>query len=120
MPEQKIAAPEKHTHGPWYWHIDKKNKEVYLRSSKMYVMGFCRYAMYGAQPIFLNELRLTQKAENFSAVVPGREHHADWYQTIDHPDARLIAAAPEMLEVITTVMRGPKNWNGCSTRPRSW
>jgi hypothetical protein len=35
--------------------------------------------------------------------IPGRDHHADWFQTIDHPDAHLIAAAPTMLEALELV-----------------
>ncbi len=30
----------------------------------------------------------------------GREHHKDWHQLLTHPDARLIAAAPELLEAL--------------------
>ena len=32
-------------------------------------------------------------AKNWAKVVPGREHHSDWFQSIGHPDAEFIAHA---------------------------
>lgn len=45
------------------------------------------------------------RADELSVVVPGREHHSDWFRDIDHPDARLIAAAPDMLEAIEETLQ---------------
>jgi hypothetical protein len=67
------------------------------------VMDFTRWGMSGAQARFItpNEvpgMMLLREAHAFAKVVPGREQHANWFQGIDHPDARLIAAAPDLLE----------------------
>lgn len=62
-----------------------------------HVMKFARYGMQGAQPVFRVDGRMT-KASEIAEPEPGREHHADWHRVINHPDARLIAAAPDLLE----------------------
>jgi len=36
------------------------------------------------------------------APFPGREHHQDWCSAVVHPDARLIAASPKMLQALKT------------------
>ncbi len=41
---------------------------------------------------------LMTKCIKWAKAVIGREHHAHWFKTLDHPDARLIAAAPELLD----------------------
>lgn len=37
---------------------------------------------------------------SFAAIIPGREHHQSWAREIDHPDARLIAASPDLLAAL--------------------
>lgn len=34
----------------------------------------------------------------------GREHHKSWHQLVTHPDARLIAAAPDLLEAAKNLL----------------
>jgi hypothetical protein len=62
-------------------------------------MDFVRWGMSGAAPRFIDKrstiTRLT-RADDFGAIMDGREHHAGWFKLINHPDARLIAAAPDM------------------------
>lgn len=95
-----------HTKGPWKWDINPSSKVVRLRGGvpkhDMNVMDFVRWGFSGATPRFNIErrenLHLMCKACEISKPEPGREHHADWHQIIDHPDARLIAAAPTMYE----------------------
>jgi hypothetical protein len=48
----------------------------------------------------LDGMNLMHPIEHWLATVPGREHHKTWFQTINHPDARLIAAAPELLNAL--------------------
>jgi hypothetical protein len=47
---------------------------------------------------------LLENAPTFGKNVPGRDHHADWFQTIDHPDAHLIAAAPTLFAALDAMV----------------
>ena len=58
--------------------------------------------MNGAAPVFWfwdynKAVGKPARADELAVAVDGREHHADWFADIDHPDARLIAAAPDLL-----------------------
>jgi hypothetical protein len=56
--------------------------------------------MNGAAPTFIDHRLIMHRADSNLAVVEGREHHASWFKTIDHPDAWLIAAAPCLLHAL--------------------
>lgn len=94
----------KFTKGPWVWELNKRSKSVELCGIGIEVLRFERYGMQGAAPTFTRQDEVFklqgEKACNLGVDVKGREHHSDWFQTIDHPDAHLIAAAPEMYAFI--------------------
>ena len=102
----------KHTPGPWRWELNLASKQVRLCGGKvkfdLNVMDFVRYGMSNAAPRFNIErrenLHLMTRADELGCIVAGREHHAEWFQGIDHPDARLIEAAPLMYEALKEVM----------------
>lgn len=97
------------TPGPWRWEVNRKNHRVQLCGGvpqfDLTVMDFVRWGMTSAQPRFLDPADLGPKSlrpmilcrsEMWARPIVGREHHADWMQGIDHPDANLIAAAPDL------------------------
>jgi len=92
-----------HTPGPWEWQVNKTYKQVTLighrNGCRELVMDFTRWGMNGAKPRF-NRSGLMHPADGLCGIIEGREHHASWCQTINHPDARLIAAAPDMLDAL--------------------
>lgn len=93
----------KATAGRWAWYLNLKAKQVTLQSEggmRQIVIDFTRWGMNGAQPRFQVD-GLMQDAQDCAAIVEGREHHASWFQGIDHPDANLIARAPELLRQLT-------------------
>ena len=98
--------PETHTPGPWKWILNEDSKVVELQGGDpkfdSCVMRFARYGMAGAAPSFraVNEKYMDRhcRAEEFGAVLPGEAHHAHFRKGINHPDARLIASAPQLLE----------------------
>ena len=94
----------KFTKGPWRWEVNKKHKNVDLCGSGIEVLRFQRYGMQSAQPTFTRSddtFKLQgEKASDLAVDIKGREHHSDWCQTIDHPDAHLISAAPDLYEAL--------------------
>jgi len=96
----------KGTPAPWRWELNEKSKDIKICGGKpMYdatVMDFVRYGMGGAAPRFQVEIApdisILERSEVFGIEVKGREHHAKWFKTIDHPDANLISAAPDLLQ----------------------
>lgn len=70
-------------------------------------MNFVRWGMNGAAPRFRSEDDLMVKAEELTIPVAGREHHMRWYRTLAHPDAHMLAAAPELYEALNGLVDDP-------------
>lgn len=105
----------KHTAGPWRWEVNRKSKDIKLVGGQPQfdktVMDFERWGMGGASPRFALQFgdahimtRLCDKPE-WIQPFSGRSHHADWCAGAIHPDARLIEAAPELLEELEKLTR---------------
>ncbi len=120
MAESHSTSTPKHTPGPWRWEVSLKSKEIQLCGGRpaydLNVIDFVRWGMGGAAPRFnksmdgSGRLMLMHRADEFTAVVPGREHHAEWFRSIDHPDAHLIAAAPAMLAALKSIAAMAVHW----------
>jgi hypothetical protein len=84
----------KHTPGPWQWDVTHSG-EIRLVTpdrGKLYVMGFERKGMRGAQPKF------SKWGDGPRERRGGIMHPFEEAGGAEHPDARLIAAAPESHE----------------------
>ncbi len=99
---EKIAPPEMPTRGPWRWYGNTKNNDIYLAApwgGRHLVMSFTRWGMANAQPCFYaSGLR-----QDVGAFVEYECGYRDDVVAIDHPDARLIAAAPELLAALKLI-----------------
>lgn len=107
--ERTHALDAAATPGPWRWRVNLASHVMDLFSETRghsLVMDFVRWAMNSAQPRFIRG-GLMEKASDMVTVVPGREHHARWFQTIDHPDAQLIAEyrtlAPQLAHALNAL-----------------
>ena len=103
---------EQHTPGPWRWEFNKTSKSVYLVGGKprfdKTVMQFGRWGMGHAVPLFNSHITGNQynimerlcDIPDWTKPFPGLEHHASWRMDVCHPDAVLMAAAPDLLAVL--------------------
>lgn len=112
----------KYTPGPWAWFGNAGSNSLYLattHSGRRYVMGFKRWGMRGAQPQFQPSGQgLVDASELFEFAVGNRDVRgvtqakADTsvYRLdvtgIDCADARLIAAAPELVGALRNLANG--------------
>ena len=112
-----------HTPGPWRWEFNKTNKSVCLVGGKprfdKTVMQFGRWGMGHAVPLFNSQItgneynvmeRLCDQLD-WTKPFPGFEHHATWRMNVTHPDAVLMAAAPEMLAVLQDLLDCSEYWS---------
>lgn len=103
-----------HTPGPWAWMGNGYAGQMYLattHSGRRYVMGFRRWGPQGAQPEFQSDGRLVpakdliqfEVGDGTAVGMEAAKADPSVYRFdidgIDHPDARLIAAAPDFAEV---------------------
>lgn len=99
---------EKATPEPWEWVGSTKNKYISLETPKFgrhTIMGFDRWGLNGACPVFMEPsfdgtMNLQHKQfrvleRGFKWLKERQSHHEGWDMDIDHPDAQLIAHAPE-------------------------
>ena len=99
----------KHTTGPWRWEFNREYKTLHLVGGSpkydLTIMDFDRWGMRGAVATLRDPaeddmnvmLRLCDRPD-WIAPFPGRAHHATWCADVTHPDMRLMAASPDLLE----------------------
>lgn len=121
MTEQELLDIEKRwekaTPGPWMWDVNEACKSVHLtttHSGRYFVMGFRRWGMGGAQPIFqkfkkyfgpVNERESLGISPLKEFAVPRMKHHPDFDMDIDHPDAQAITHAPADVQALLEEVR---------------
>jgi len=104
----------KHTPGPWRWEFNGKHRSLHLVGGRprydLTVMDFARWGMCGATMRLrdtahdgMQILYRVHERPDWIAPEAGREHHKDWHQLLTHPDAMLIAAAPDLLALLKEV-----------------
>lgn len=111
-----MSYQTKFTPGPWRWEVSQTSKHMGLFGGvpryDLTVIDLDRWGMQGAQ-IRLREpekdgYNIMHPVSYWCTPIAGREHHASWIQTIDHPDASLIAAAPDLLDALIDIFDYPE------------
>ena len=107
-----------HTPGPWRWEFNAQHRNVHLVGGSrpqfdLTIIDFCRWGMNGATMRLrdtdhdgMNIMHDLHKRPDWIAPEPGREHHKSWHQLVTHPDAKLIEAAPDLLDALSTIANG--------------
>jgi len=99
------VSEAKHTPGPWRWEFNPDANRLALVGGEvrydLKLLDFVRWGMQGGiarfrDPAFPN-LNVMELPNKWAVPEKGREHHAERFNLIDHPDANLIAAAPDLL-----------------------
>ena len=92
-----------HTPGPWAWRGSPTHGGIYLASLTRGLptaMDFVRLGMRNAQPRFPNGMFM-EKAQTMGVPeVPYRDNIV----AINHPNAHLIAAAPDLLDALVGLL----------------
>jgi hypothetical protein len=100
-----------HTPGPWRWEFNRQSKTIALHGGKpkfdLTILEPCRWGMGGAglelrdpSKDGLNLLCKVHERDDWVKAFPNRDHHKHWCATVDHPDMRLIEAAPDLLAIV--------------------
>jgi hypothetical protein len=102
----------KFTPGPWGWFGNTKCHEIHLATvnrGRICVMDFDRYGMAQGQPRFQVDHRMVKG----STLVRYEKDYRKDISGIDHPDAHLIAASPELYVALEKLAERAKQI-GCS------
>lgn len=97
-----------HTPGPWRWEFNRQSKVLHLVGGRpqygLTIMDFDRYravaTLRDTSEDGMNIMHRLCDRPDWIAPFPGRAHHADWCAAVTHPDMRLLAAAPDLLEAL--------------------